>query len=153
MPAKIYHVRLSEAERTEMEARVKKGEGAGGERTRTQILLLADEEQEGGGRSDGEIAKILNVSVRTVERARENCVKQGITATVKHAKPVRTRSRKLDGAAEAELSRLACTQTPDGQVRWTVKMLRDKLVELEVVDNVSKETVRKTLKKMNLNHG
>jgi hypothetical protein len=91
--------------------------------------------------------------VRTVERAREKCVQEGVEVALNHTRPQKKRSRVLDGAAEARLVQLACSDTPDGLDEWTLQMLADKLIELEVVETVSRETVRTTLKKMNLSLG
>jgi hypothetical protein len=77
----------------------------------------------------------------------------GIEAAINHTQPRKTRSKVLDGAAEARLVQLACSEAPDGREDWTMQMLADKLIELEVVETVSRETVRTTLKKMNLSLG
>lgn len=153
MPAKKYKVRLSKAEREELSQLVKVGKGKAARLKRARILLMADEAQGEGGWKDAEIAKALGSHVRTVERVRQRCVEVGIEAAINHAKPRRSRSRVLDGAAEAMLSQIACTEAPDGRKRWTIQMLRDKLIEMEVVEEVGWETVRTTLKKMNSNLG
>jgi hypothetical protein len=114
---------------------------------------MANEAQENGGWKDADIATALGAQVRTVERTRQKCVQDGIEAALNHTKPSKTRSKVLDGAAEARLAQLACSQAPDGHERWSMQMLADKLIELEVVETVSRETVRTTLKKMNLNLG
>jgi hypothetical protein len=114
---------------------------------------MADEAQENEGWKDADIAIALGAQVRTVERTRQKCVEEGIEAALNHTKPNKTRRKVLDGAAEARLAQLACTQAPDGHERWSMQMLADKLIELEVVETVSRETVRTTLKKMNLNPG
>jgi hypothetical protein len=80
-------------------------------------------------------------------------VREGIEAALNHTRPKKTRAKVLDGAAEARLVQLACSQAPDGHEQWTMQMLADKLIELEVVETVSRETVRTTLKKMNLSLG
>jgi transposase len=117
------------------------------------MLLMADESQEGGGWKDADIAKALGAHQRTVERTREKCVMDGIEAALNHTRPKRRRSKVLDGAAEARLVQLACSQAPDGHEEWSMQMLADKLIELEVVESVSRETVRTTLKKTNLSRG
>jgi hypothetical protein len=76
------------------------------------------------------------------------CVEAGVEAAINHKRPRNRRSKILDGAAEARLTQLACSEAPDGHERWTLQMLADKLIELEVVETVSYETVRTTLKKM-----
>jgi hypothetical protein len=95
----------------------------------------------------------LHTSRRTVERVREKCVLQGIEAAINHSRPRKTRSKVLDGEAEARLVHLACSPAPEGYERWTLQLLADKLIELEIVETVSGETVRTTLKKMNLSLG
>ena len=88
-----------------------------------------------------------------MERVREKCVLQGIEAAINHSRPRKTRSKVLDGEAEARLVHLACSPAPEGYERWTLQLLADKLIELEIVETVSGETVRTTLKKMNLSLG
>lgn len=153
MPAKKYKVTLTKAERDELTQFVNIGKGKAARLKRARILLMADEAQADGGWKDRQIAKALSSHARTVERVRQRCVEIGIEAAINHAQPRRSRSRVLDGAAEAMLSQIACTEAPDGRQRWTIQMLRDKLIEVEVVESVGWETVRTTLKKMNLNLG
>jgi transposase len=153
MPAKIYKVTLTKEERQELSALVRKGKGEARRLTRARILLLADENQNGEAWKDAEIAKALGVHVSTVERIREKCVEEGIESALSHARPKRQRSKVLDGSGEAHLVQLACSQAPDGHERWSLRMLADKLIELEVVETVSGETVRTTLKKMNSSPG
>lgn len=153
MPAKIYKVTLTEEERTQLKALTSKGKGAARRLTHAHILLLADQAQDEGGWKDADIAQALGVHARTVERVRERCVEEGVEAALNHKQPRKKRSKVLDGAAEARLTQLACTQAPDGHERWSMQMLADKLIELEVVETVSRETVRTTLKKMNLSLG
>jgi len=153
MPAKRYKVTLSPAERKELTALVNKGQGQARRLRRARILLMADEAQENGGWKDADIATALNAQVRTVERIRQHCVEEGIEAALSHTKPTKSRGKVLDGAAEARLTQLACTEAPDGREHWSMQLLADKLIELEVVETVSRETVRTTLKKMNLSLG
>lgn len=153
MPEKIYKVRFTKEEREELTALVSKGKGQARRLRRARILLMADEAQENGGWKDADIAKALGASVRTVERTRAKCVEMGIEAALNHAKPKKTRSKVLDGEAEARLIHLACSEAPDGLERWSIRLLAGKLIELEIVETVSRETVRTTLKKMNLSLG
>lgn len=153
MPAKIYRVTLTGEERAELTARVNKGKGVARRITRSRILLLADENHDEGGWKDADIARALGVHQRTVERVREKCVMLGIEAALNHTRPQKKREKILDGAAEAQLVQLACSEAPDGHESWTMQMLADKLIELEVVETVSRETIRTTLKKMNLSLG
>ena len=153
MPTKRYRVTLTTEEREELTAMVNTGQGQARRLRRARILLMADEAQTGGGWKDADIAKALKASPRTVERTRQSCVEQGLEAALNHTRPQKTRSKVLDGAAEARLVQLACSSAPAGRAEWSMQLLADKLIELEVVETVSRETVRTTLKKMNLNRG
>ena len=153
MPAKLYRVTLSDEERQALMSLIDQGKGPAGKRKRAHILLLADEAQENGGWKDADIVQALHTSRRTVERVREKCVELGIEAAVNHSHPRKTRRKVLDGEAEARLVHLACSPAPEGYARWTLQLLADKLIELEIVETVSDETVRTTLKKMNLSLG
>ena len=153
MPAKIYKVALVKGEREKLARLVNKGKGQVRRLRRARILLMADEAQKNGGWKDVDIAKALGAHERTVERTRQKCVEMGIEAALNHTRPKKTRSKVLDGEAEARLAQLACSEAPDGRERWSLQLLADKLIELEVVETVSRETVRTTLKKMNLSLG
>jgi hypothetical protein len=153
MPAKIYRVTLTTEEREALTALVNKGKGAAGKLKRARILLMADEAQDNGGWKDADIIQALHTSRSTVERTREKCVEMGVEAAINHTQPKRTKPKVLDGAAEARLVQLACSSAPDGRENWTLQLLADKLIELEIVETVSYETVRTTLKKMNLSLG
>lgn len=153
MPAKRYRVTLSPQEREELNEMVNKGQGQARRLRRARILLMADEDQENGGWKDVDIAQALGAQVRTVERVRQKCVQEGLEAALTHTRPKKTRGKVLDGAAEARLAQLACSPAPDGRESWSMQLLADKLIELEVVETVSRETVRTTLKKMNLSRG
>lgn len=153
MPAKLYRVTLTEEERNKLTAIVSKGKGNARRMTRARILLLADETRKEGAWKDASIAEALDVHQRTVERVREKCVEVGIEAALNHTRPQKKKEKILDGAGEARLVQLACSDAPDGHETWTMQMLADKLIELEIVETISRETVRTTLKKMNLNRG
>ena len=153
MPAKLYKVTLTNEERAGLTTLVTKGTGNVRRIRRAQILLLADENQPDGAWKDADIAKALNAHTRTVGRTREKCVTEGIEAALNHTRPRKSRPKVLDGAAEARLTQLACTEAPDGHERWSMRMLANKLIELEVVETISRETVRTTLKKTNSSLG
>ena len=153
MPAKKYKVTLTDDERRDLITLVNKGKAAARKITRARILLLADESEAGASWSDDRIVEALGVSRRTVERTREKCVESGLEAALNHKRTQRPQSKRLDGEAEARLVQLACTDAPDGRERWTMQMLADKLIELEIVETISDETVRTTLKKTNSNPG
>ena len=149
MPAKIYRVTLTDEERAELTGLVSKGKGVVRRITRARILLLADENHGEGGWKDADIARALGVHQRTVERVREKCVMVGIEAALNHTRSQKRREKILDGAAEAQLVQLACSDAPHGHESWTMQMLADKLIELKIVETISRETIRTTLKKMN----
>lgn len=153
MPAKIYRVTLTDEEREELTALANKGKGVARRITRARILLMADEKREDGGWKDANIAQALGVHQRTVERVRENCVLRGVEAALNRTRPKKKKARLLDGAGEARLAQLACSEAPAGHEHWTMQMLADHLIELEVVETISRETVRTTLKKMNSSPG
>lgn len=138
---KLYHINLSEEEREELVRLTTTGRHAARKVMRARILLKADE-----GTKDEQIAEHLNVTVRTIESVRKKCALEGIDATLtpKKRPPGRT---KLNGEDEARLVQVACSEPPDGRQRWTLRLLADKLVELEVADSISYETVRQCLKK------
>ena len=153
MPAKIYRVKLTDEEQAELTALVNTGKGNARRMTGARILLLADENRDGGGWKDADMVQALGVGQRTVERVREKCVEMGVEAALNHTHSNKRKEKRLDGAAEARLVQLACSAAPNGHQTWTMQMLADKLIALEVVETVSRETVRTTLKKMNLSPG
>jgi hypothetical protein len=148
MPAKRYVVTLSADERQQLDGRVRSGKRSARGITRARVLLLTDQGPDGPAWEDRRVAEALGCGHRTVERVRERFVTEGLDAALTaKARSNPPRERVFDGAAEAKLVALACSATPDGRKAWTLRMLADKLVELEVVDAVSHETVRRTLKK------
>lgn len=143
---KKYVVRLSEAERQQLGALLTKGKAAAYKIKHANILLKAD--ADGPAWSDQRIAEAFRCHVRTVENVRRRCVLEGLEAALERKKQARPpRQRKLDGEGEARLIAVACSPPPEGRARWTLKMLADRLVELDVVDSISDQTVRRTLKK------
>jgi len=151
--AKKYHVRLSADERTVLKDLIAAGKAAARAQAHARILLKVDAGPEGPAWTDEAIVAALEVSVRTVERVREAWVLEGLEAAL-YPKPARAhRPRRLDGAQEAHLIALACTKPPQGKKRWTLRLLADKLVELEVVAGIAPETVRQTLKKTSSSRG
>ncbi len=144
---KIYHVTLDADERDQLQTLVDKGQGSKERRKRAHILLLADQDRAGGGRRDADIADVLGVGTATVERVRRQCVMDGVEAALERRVQVNRKQRLLDGAGEAKLTMLACSEPPAGQAQWTLRLLADKLVELNIVETISRSTVQKTLKK------
>lgn len=142
-----YVVKLGSQEREQLRALVETGKAAAYRRRHAQILLKADEGEEGPGWSDREIAQAFDVHRTTVERLRRRCVEQGLAAALERQKRRRERSRVLDGGGEARLIALACQQPPEGQARWTLHLLAEQMVALDVVESISHESVRQVLKK------
>ena len=149
---KKYIVRLSEEERQYLIDLVRKGKVAAYKRRNAQILLKADIGEEGPGWTDEKIVEVLGVSVRTVERLRKRLCTQGFEKCLLRVKGS-GRNRKLDGVQEARLIALVCSSSPEGSARWTLRMLADKMVELDYIDDLSYETVRQVLKKTKLSLG
>ena len=147
MPVKKYWVRLSAEEQEELKGVVSRGRAAAYKQTHARILLLVDEAQEGGAMKDEEIARALKVGSATVERVRRRCVEEGVEAALGRRQQVNRRPRKLDGDGEARLTAMACSQPPEGRAGWTLQLLADRLVEWEIVESISAETVRRCLKK------
>ena len=148
MPAKRYVVTLSRDERDHLDALIGSGKRSARAMTRARILLLADQGEHGPGWEDRRLAEALGCGHRTVEQVPERFVTEGLDAALTHKAPPRPpRNPVQDGAAEARPIALACSATPDGRRAWTLRMLADKLVDLEVVEAVSHETVRRALKK------
>lgn len=144
--AKKYVVRLTREERQVLLRMVKAGKGAARKLTHARTLLKAD--ADGPNWTDVRIADALDVGVRTVESLRKRFVEEGLDSTLNRRKQVcPSRMPKLDGDGEARLVALACSEAPDGRKRWTLRMLADRLVVLDVVDSISHETVRQALKK------
>ena len=143
-----YRVQLSAEEREKLQSVVRKGKAAAYKRLNARMLLKADESEEGPAWKDKDIAEAFEVSIRTVERLRERLCSKGFENCLERAKGA-GRKRKLDGKQEAELIVLTCSKPPEGRARWTLRLLADRMVELEYVDEISHETVRRLLKKRN----
>ncbi len=152
MPAKQYHVVLDEEQRTQLARVVNSNKRSPRERTRARILLLADAAQDGGGCPDNVICQKAHTSASTVVRVRQRFAQGGLAA-LSHKPQHKRRARKLDGAGEAHLIALVCSAPPDGHKQWSLHLLKDKLMQMHVVDTISHEAVRTTLKKMNLSRG
>jgi len=150
---KKYIVELTVDERQQLGEMVRAGKAAARKVTHARILLKADSSRAGPGWTDAAIAQALEVDSTTVERVRQWFVLEGLEAALNRHAPRREYRRKLDGRGEARLVALACSAPPEGRQRWTLRLLADKLVELEVVDSVAHETVRQTLKKTNSSPG
>jgi transposase len=144
---KKYIIRLNTDERQMLSKLARSGKAAARKITRTRVLLKADAGECGPGWTDQRIAEALDVGVRMIENVRRRCVEEGPAAALGRSWPDRPAQRKLDGAGEARLVAIACSKPPPGRARWTMQLLADELVVLQVVDSISDETVRRTLKK------
>jgi transposase len=145
---KRYKVTLEADERQQLHDLIAAGKAAARKLSHARILLKADAADGGPAWPDHRIADALELSTATVERVRQRFVEQGLDAALDRKQRERpARQIKLDGRAEARLIALACSAPPDGRAAWTMQLLADKLVELEVVDSISDETVRLALKK------
>jgi transposase len=146
---KKYVVKLTKDERKRLRKLISAGTAPARMLNRARILLKTDlgEHSEGRVLTDREIAGMLETSTATVQRVRERFCTQGLDAALERSVPDRLYKRSLDGRAEARLIALACSEAPGGRDRWSMRLLADKAVELGIVESVSHETVRKTLKK------
>lgn len=143
---KRYIVELSEEEQGALRTLVGGGTGPARMLTRARILLKTNQGEGGPGWADTAIAEALEVGRATVERVRQAYATVGLEAALARKAPERVYERTLDGAAEARLVALTCSPAPDGRARWTLRLLAERLVALEVVDTICGETVRQTLK-------
>lgn len=147
MSRKTYRVELTEADRTWLFEFIGRGSAPVREQTRARVLLKADEGPEGPAWPDDRIADALELSVGGTKGIRRRFAERGLKGCVKRKKPDREYERKLDGEQEARLVQLACSEAPDGRSQWSLRLLADRLVQLDIVDSISYETVRQTLKK------
>jgi transposase len=142
---KKYVVDLAHQERNRLRQLVRCGEHSARRIRRAQALLKAD-----AGWTDQKVCEAFDVSIRTMQRIRQRFVQEGLEVALgSRSRKPRPHRRKLDGEKEARLIALACSEPPEGQTRWTLRMLADRMVELCYVDTLSYETVRRALKKTN----
>jgi hypothetical protein len=148
---KIYRVKLSADERGEFElvAKGKRGQLkiASWKVQRANALLMCDEGELGPAWRDEDIAEAYSTTTRSLENWRKQAVLNGPLSVLQRQKRVSTKGLILDGEKEAKLTQIACSKPVNGRSKWSLRMLADRLVELEVVDSVSHETVRRTMKK------
>ena len=150
---KKYLVTLTQEERQQLQAMLSKGKAAARKLIHARILLKADGSPDGPGWSDEQIAEGLEIGRATVERVRKEFVEEGLEAALERRKSCRQYERTLDGDGEAHLVALTCQKPPEGRSRWTLRLLADRMVQLDYVDQVSYQTVRRTLKKTSLSLG
>lgn len=150
---KKHIVKLIKEERDFLHSVLKSKKTGIQKRNRARILLRSDISELGSGWTDEQISEAFDVTVQTVERTRKKLVLEGLEHAINRKSHSRTKPRKFDGDAEAKLIATTVSKAPGGRERWTLRLLADKMVELEVVDRVSHECVRQTLKKTRSNHG
>ncbi len=149
-----YKVTLTAEERLQLEKLVSSGKGAARKLTHARILLLADEGDQGPGRTNAAIVEALGVGERTVERVRKRFVTESLDAALyPRPQPPRPDKVKIQGPVEKQLIELACSDPPAGRCRWTLQLLADRLVVLQCVEGVSREAVRRALKKTTSRRG
>jgi hypothetical protein len=144
---KKYPVIFSDTERDYLKRLIASGTAPSRKPAHARILLKADECAEADGWVDERVAQAVESSQPTVAKIRRQYFEEGLEAALNRRPPTREYRRKLDGEQEARLIALACSEPPEGEARWSLRLLADKLVELEVVEDISYQTVRRTLKK------
>jgi transposase len=149
-----YRVTLTAAEREELQTISSKGEHRSQKLLNALILLACDQgESQTKKSTNEEISRVLNISMRKIDRQKKRFVEEGLEIAINGTKGQRTYKKKADGDLEAHLIALSCSEPPEGFARWTLRLLADQVVELKYVESVSHETVRQVLKKTNLNLG
>ena len=149
---KKYIVRLTPEEQTHLSQLIRSGKAAARARLPARLLLKANSGPEAPAGSDEAVGEALEVPATTVARVRQRFVEEGLQAALRPQPSTRRYERKRDGPAEAHRIALACGPAPEGQAKWTLRLLADKLVELQHVPSISHETVRQVLKKTNCSH-
>ncbi|MFL5587153.1 MAG: IS630 family transposase [Ktedonobacteraceae bacterium] len=142
---KKYIVKLAKEERAFLSKLIAQGQASARKLMHARILLKADSSEDGPGWTDQAISEALEIGTATVERVRQRLVEEGVAAALTRHRPHTPRLRKLDGEQEAHLIALVCSQPEEGQERWTLQLLADKLVQLHLVESISRETIRQVL--------
>jgi len=154
MPLLKYKVRLTDEERKELKTITEKGKHSSRKVLSALILLNCDEgEFKEHNLTNNEIARVLNIGTRKIDRVKKRFVEEGYDIALSGHRGQRVYKRKADGDFEAHLVALSCSNPPEGYERWSLRLLADKVVELQYIDNVSYETVRRVLKKTKSNPG
>ena len=153
MPAKKYIVQLTTEERSQLKKIIHADRMAAYRRRHAEMLMAVDQGPDGPALKDADIAAAFDCTSKTIERLRQRCVEDGLDAAMEHGNRGSYHARRLDGRAEARLIALACSEAPQGRGGWSLRLLADRLVELNVVDEISYATVRRTLKKTSLSLG
>ena len=142
-----YKVTLTKEERKELESIIHKGKHSSQRFRNAYVLLNCDEGEYSDKSTNSEISKILKVGMRTIDRIKKRFVEEGFDAMLERKPSTREYERKADGDFETRLIALCCSEPPEGFSRWSLRLLADKMVELQIIDSVSHETVRTVLKK------
>lgn len=148
-----YKVTLTDAERVELKSIINKGKHSSLKFRNAFILLNSDESNKGNKASNEQIARMLQINSKTIERLKQRFVEEGFQSCMDRKPYPDKPGKKVDGDLEAHLIAISCSKAPEGYARWSLRLLADKLVELKYIDNISHETVRQVLKKTNLNRG
>ena len=149
-----YKIKLTQGEVNELTSIIKKGSHTTHVYRAAYVLLNCDEGVYSLGKSTNEqIAKVLKIGMRTIDRIKQRCVEGGLERALERTESTRAYEKKVDGDLEAKIVQLCCSEPPKGFSKWTLRMLADKVVELGYVDGLSHVSVYNTLKKTNLNLG
>ncbi|MBD1912304.1 helix-turn-helix domain-containing protein [Leptolyngbya sp. FACHB-8] len=153
MAKKKYIVALTEQERETLEKLTTTGKTSAYKMNHARILLKADINRAEGGWTDEAISDALDISIATIERVRQRFVETSLEAALTRQVQHQRKARRLDGEQEARLITMTCGEVPDGRARWSLRLLAEKMVELEYVESISHETIRQTLKKTSSSPG
>lgn len=145
--AKFYKVTLTKLEQEQLIEIIKKGKHTSQTYRNAYILLNTDEGEFSDKVTNAEISKVLKVGMRTIDRVKKQFIKEGFEACLSRRQTTRIYERKMDGEVEAHLISIACSEPPEGFAKWSLRMLADRMVELNYIENISHETVRGVLKK------
>jgi hypothetical protein len=148
-----YVVKLTETERSQLKELISSGEASARQIRRAYILLKSDSSEDGPNWKYNAICEAYEVSSLTVYNVRKNYSEGDLERAILRKKPNRVYERRLDGEGEAHLIALACSEPPDGYERWSLRLLKDRVIRLEIVENISHETIRQTLKKTSSSPG
>lgn len=148
-----YKVTLTQTERDELLSITKGGTHTSKKVIHALILLNCDEGEFSDKVNNEDVSKVLKIGMRTIDRAKKKFVEEGFSAVLENRPTTREYKRKADGEAEAHLVALSCSKPPEGFSRWSLRLLAEKMVELEYADGISYETVRRVLKKTNCGPG
>jgi len=149
-----YRIKLTQDEISELSSIVKKGSHTSQSYRAAYVLLNCDEGEYSLGKSTNEqIAKVLKIGMRTIDRIKKKCIEGGLESALERTESSRIYEKKVDGDLEAKIVQLCCSNPPEGFARWTLRLLSEKVVELGYIDSLSHVSVYNTLKKTNLNLG